>query len=102
MKIKELFNKIKTKHTLIFRKTHFDITGTNVYDLQYKTITDTYIVSKLRECATDNNCKIMSIKEHSWMLSGKTIVIYGTKSEFMDFCGDFCEAMGNYITDVNF
>lgn len=98
----KFLEKIKTRHTLKFAKSQLNMSGDSIWDLQWREIDDSRLIATLRECANKNNCRIMSIENFDFLWHGKVIIIYSTKFDFVEFCADFCEAMGNYITDVNF
>lgn len=104
MKLEELIHKmkIKQKHCLTFRKNTIHMKGDNVFNLQYKTLNDGYIISKLREAAAANHCEIISYQEHRYKIEGRNVYVKGLKSDYVNFCADFCNEMQSGIKDIEF
>lgn len=104
MNIKELVHKMKLrqKHCLTFRKNTIHVKGDNVFNLQYKTLNDGYIISKLREAAAANNCELVSYQEHRYKTEGRTVIVKGLRSDYVAFCADFCNLMQSGIRDIEF
>lgn len=104
MKISEIIHKlkIKEKHKLVFRKNTINVKGDNIFNLQYKTLNDGYIISKLREAAAANNCEILSYFDSRYMIEGRVVIVKGLRTDYVAFCADFCNAMQNGIKDIEF
>ena len=92
----KMFEKIKTKHHFIFKKTTFN-TKNNAF---YKTIADTFLIAKAKKIADECNCEVYSFIQQSNWFESRIIEIYATKKDYINFCTVFCDYMGNYIEDI--
>ena len=57
-------------------------------------------MTKAKEIADKNHCRLEGVYGSSWKVNGIIICLVSTKKDYVNFCSDFCETLGNYIEDI--